>query len=104
MSIYLFKTEQFYGGVTKLFTDKLEAEIYLAEFIKRTESKIDAEIEEHHPFPQNKYPMGNSDGGTVVGYQIGLDVFGHNAIVSYDGRFDNLDSIDVNEIAEFNKK
>lgn len=62
MSIYLFKTEQFYGGEIKLFTDKLEAEIYIAEFIKRTESKIDAVIEEHHPFPQITVPLGS---GTV---------------------------------------
>jgi len=95
MSIYLFKTEEFYGGETKLFMNKVEAETYLAEFFKRTKDKIDAMIEEHHPFPQVVVPQG---AGEVTAYNIGLDVFGHSVIVSYDGRFDGLDSIDVQDL------
>jgi len=86
MSIYLFKTEEFYGGETKLFTNKLEAETYLAEFFKRTNDKIDAMIEEH-PFPHVVVPQG---AGEVTAYNIELD--------AYNGRFDGLDSIDVQDL------
>lgn len=54
MSIYLFKTEDFYGGETRIFTDKVMATEYLNAFIERTESKIDAVIEEHKAvIPEN---------------------------------------------------
>jgi hypothetical protein len=49
MSIYIFKTEEFYGGKTCVFTNKAAADEYLAEFLKLTENKIDAMIEEHKP-------------------------------------------------------
>lgn len=49
MSIYLFKTEEFYGGQTKVFTDKAAANAYLEAFIQQTNFKIDAVIEEHIP-------------------------------------------------------
>lgn len=100
MSIYLFKTEEFYGGETKLFTNKVEAETYLVEFFKRTNDKIDAVIEEHHPFPTKVVFEGVHQ---VCAYQIGLDVYGDKVIVSYDGRFDGLDRIYVNDIQESKK-
>lgn len=53
MSIYLFKTENFYGGETRVFTNKIHAEEHLAYFINLTDGKIDAVIEEHKPEPTN---------------------------------------------------
>lgn len=51
MSIYIFKTEEFYGGKTQVFTNKEHADTYLAEFLTLTGGKIDAVIEEHKPVP-----------------------------------------------------
>lgn len=51
MSIYLFKTEDYYGGETRVFLSKVEAEEYRTQFIERTNSRTDAIIEEHKPFP-----------------------------------------------------
>jgi hypothetical protein len=49
MSIFLFKTEGFYGGDTKVFVDFEKAKLHLITFIKKTEGKTDAFIEEHLP-------------------------------------------------------
>ena len=49
MSIYIFKTEEFYGGKTCVFTNKNDANVYLAEYLTATNGKIDAIIEEHKP-------------------------------------------------------
>lgn len=49
MSIYIFKTENFYGGETRVFTNKIHAVEHLENFIKSTDGKIDAVIEEHKP-------------------------------------------------------
>jgi hypothetical protein len=46
-SIYLFKTEEFYGGETKVFTNRTKAYEYLTAFLIKTDNTIDAVIEEH---------------------------------------------------------
>ena len=66
MSIYLFKTENFYGGETRVFTNKIHAEEHLAAFIHSTDSKIDAVIEEHRLEPSPFDQPGNENWETEL--------------------------------------
>jgi hypothetical protein len=47
-TVYLFKTEECYGGETKVFTDRDVAVRYLQAFLERTGGRTDALIETHH--------------------------------------------------------
>ena len=50
MSVYLFKTEEWYGGATKVFKSLEEATTHLELFFKETDHKVDAVIEKHDLF------------------------------------------------------
>ena len=81
MAVYLFKTEDYYGGNTKIFLSQEEAQDFLHKFVTSTEGKTDALIEVHHPFPVVKVI---EDDGTVSQqdfYLIGTQEAGDNCIL-----------------------
>jgi len=86
MSIYLFKTEEFYGGETKIFTDRKSAIEYLKTY-QSCSGKLDAFIEEHKPeIPDDHRVFIN-----VVredGWQIELDRINWNVVKNSSRRMD----------------
>lgn len=100
MSIYLFKTEDYYGGETRVFLSKVEAEEYRTQFIERTNSRTDAIIEEHKPFPVVHVRRNNGEVDPKPRYLIGTQEAGDNVVVCETDCGDNwpLDVYAVSEV------
>ena len=54
MSIYIFKTEEYFGGETRVFTNKFKAINYLKNFLDSCATVTDAHVEEHKPVHNNE--------------------------------------------------
>lgn len=97
MTLYLFKTEEPYGGDTKIFDCEEDAEIYKLRYIAKTSGKVECRVEKHHPFPV----VGLKDRKGSF-YLIGYDVHGNNAVLLEKDGSDkfSLDNYPVSEIVE----
>ncbi len=77
MSLYLFTTEDSYGGTPKIFTSHIAAVAFQGEFNKITDGLVDSKITKHEVFPtvisidssnncEEFYLIGNIDEGAIV--------------------------------------
>lgn len=97
MAVYLFKTEESYGGDTKIFLSEEEAEIYKLRYIAQKGGKVDCRVVIYHPFPKVKVKDQNGEF-----YMIGEDAHGNNAVLLELNTNDkwSLDNYPVSDIIQ----